>query len=264
MSPEQEGFYTGYDYVAEHMKVSPQELVGTYQGIADSGIEFTEDDLADLALEMGIDAPRVVSEELSDAQTEITPTDPRHALMRTVSFALSAAAYRGNISFPYARFIAEDVLTDEAVQHHFLAQLYETEAMREHHIAGRSRDAVKLAKKAISHAHKSGLEPDLLLGVRHTETLILFESGRFEECIPKAKTLWALVEKMEDKSAWARDHNTRQSVLRQWRSSLLETGQLFAAMKVQQMMYDYGYVPETGEEYKARIIRDYPEYSHLK
>jgi hypothetical protein len=106
MNPEQEGYYIAYDYVAEHMKINPEELLKTYQGIADSGMEFTEDDLANLVFEMGIDQPKAVSEELSDAQIEVDPADPKHNLMRTTSFALSATAYRGNINFSSARFLA--------------------------------------------------------------------------------------------------------------------------------------------------------------
>jgi hypothetical protein len=255
--------YTGDHYIADRMKVSPQSLLA----ICHKAINETmaSDEAFDLLHDLGLSRPAALSGEFAEA-THTTPYEEmevRQMLVMTAASALTAQAVTGRVSYEDCmRMVDEQFTDDEKTGAYFKTELLNRQALASH-AQNQPKLAVKLARQAIKQAYKTE-DNFAIFGAKNTEVFVLFHSEQYDQAWHKAKALWKFINDNPDTVHIAENHDFRVSILLMWRSSLTEMKLLSAATEVQDLMFDAGYAVETGEEYRARIIRDFPGFGHLR
>jgi hypothetical protein len=254
--------YGNYDYTADHMKATPEQLLALFNDASTK--DLSTDQAMDLLEVVGLTQPLGQVEEfyeVTDTQ-DTEQLEPRQILLRGCAFALTAQATTGRLPYATCRKLVEDTIDEEPARHFFLSHLYDQEAMDEHD-AEHNKAAIKLARRAITHAYKSG-NIEAVITSKYKEVFILYHSKKPVDTAKKAQSLWDQFQAAENASQAAKNDELRTSLLTMWRSALVEAGQLQAGADVQQQMFEAGYVKETGEQFRARIIRDFVQYSHLR
>lgn len=247
-------------FIADRLKAPPEEIVLTYNNLLVSEPRLDGGKVAEILEPLGIGGPRPVLEEMA-AYTESAGSYEDYedeSLALSCSLVLGSLARTGRLGFQEARDMVHENIEEESLHSIFDSELYRYESVAARD-RGEYRLGVRLAKKSIDYAYKSGSKNQIFTS-KYTEILSLFSGEDYVSSAKKLLMLW----KMYERSSSAEDdelqvgHMIKKGILEMWRDSHVNLGNLEEATKVQGILYDLGYKKETAEEWKEWVARIMP------
>ncbi len=231
-----------YEPIASRITVGPVELLQASNALLIKESQISGEAVVQFAQTVGLYAHKAVFEEFYDQVTaaESTAYPPREGLLQCASLGYVALTVTETPpQFEKAKHNINTSLERPADRHHFQARLLEEQAQYIYN-DGQPRQAIKVARQAISHAKHAG-SPSVVFSSRYNEARILTANGNFPEALRKLVAVRNLIDKTDPVRTIENSDYFRASIMSMQRDACVGLGKTKAAAHIQNEMYDEGY-----------------------
>jgi tetratricopeptide (TPR) repeat protein len=241
--------YGLYDHLADRVIRPLPELMRETNEFINGQTEIDSITYRDWALEAGIAVHTALAEELAEKQTAVEVGDslPVNTVIHAISFTLAAKLRSGELSLKSALALVEEEITDPEHVNSFKSSIYGHQSLHESE-EGNKKLALKAARKATDHAHKSGVPDNIFLSL-HKEAFCLLELGDYANMLVKLKKMHDMLDAETGLTEYTTSHVWKQQVLLLTRKGHVALGQYEEAARIQDKMFELGYESKTGEQY---------------